>query len=67
MNDIIDNFVNTAKDNYQSRIEPGMLSKFFGNSSDLESAPPVNMQSNTTTQNSQTSGWGSVKAKLPFM
>jgi hypothetical protein len=44
MNDIIDNFVNAAKDNYQQKMEPKKLLGFFGsNSNDLENAPPINM------------------------
>ena len=36
MNDIIDNFVNAAKDNYQTKQEPSKISKFFGAGNDLE-------------------------------
>ena len=56
MNDIIDNFVNAASENYQQKTEPRKLLGFFNNSGDLENAPPINMQDKAITQNGQPSG-----------
>lgn len=74
MNDIIDNFVNTAKDNYQQKQEPSKLAKFFGASStgnDLENAPHIKL--NESISSSSTAGtakaapsnsWNQLKSKI---
>lgn len=61
MNDIIDNFVLAAKDNYQTKQEPSKFAKFLSSSSqaDLESS----QSTNATLQHSNS--WSHFTNKLP--